>query len=255
MEEGKREERPALAGEKLLPLAGLARRPLNRRTLLKLGLLGAGGTALAGGGLGLNRILLGGEAEAAPDCVATSGAIGGSRQRTLEALGNVMLPTGGTHGATGYGVLDAVVYGKKLYEHLIDPYYAIQIKQSDLDAAVTDLSNGSICMGGTSSFWKLDCADQLGLVAYGTRRSDEGPAPNVSFWEALCLWFGSLFAPTISDPAKAYDLARFCGLLFYGSAKGFEHMTPFGYQGPNWRFNGQPSEEFPCAWEPLSQPT
>jgi len=197
-----------------------------------------------------SRQLFAPEAAAIPDCVATSGAIGGSRQRTLEALTNVMLPGGGTHGSTGYGILDAQLYGKKIYQHLIDSYYAIQIKQSDLDAAVTDLSNGSICMGGTTSFWKLTCDDQLGLVAYGSKRADEGSAPNVSFWEALCLAFGSLFAPTISDPAKAYDLSRFCGLIFYSSPQGFAHMAGYSYPGPNWGYDGTT-----CGWTPLSAPT
>jgi hypothetical protein len=215
---------------------------INRRQFLR------GGALVAGAGGAASVLFL--PTLAAADCVATSGTIGGNRQRTLEAAANVMLPKGGTHGATGSGVLDAVVYGKKVYAHLVDSYYANQITQSDLDAAVTDLSNGSICMALTTSYWRLGCSDQLGLMAYGSRRSDEGAAPNVSSWEALCLVFGQLFAPTLSNPTKAYDLARFMGLIFYGSPQGFSHMATFGYPGPNWGFDSAT-----CGWIALGAPT
>lgn len=218
-------------------------RGLTRRGFLKTGLVGAGAFSFTG---------LGTEAEA--DCISTSGDLGGSRQRTLEALANVLLPGAGSHGGSGAGILDAALYGKKVYQHLGDPYYGLQIRQSDLTAAVTDLSNGAICMAGTTSFWRLGCEDQLGLTAYGSRRSDEGPAPYVSFWEGLCLVFGQLFAPTISDPRKAYDLARFCNLLFYSSPAGFAYMAPYGYPGPSWGFDG--SNEWvplgPNAWPDLT---
>lgn len=167
----------------------------------------------------------------------------------LEAAANVMLPKGGTHGASGSGVLNAVIYGKSIYAHLIDAYYANQISQSDLNAAVSDLSNGSICMALTSSYWKLSCNSQLGLMAYGSKRSDEGSAPYVSGLQALCLIFGQLFAPTLSNPAKAYDLARFMGLIFYSSPEGFSHMASFGYPGPNWGFDSAT-----CGWTPLPAP-
>lgn len=212
-----------------------------RREFLKGGLTGIAAISLTG----LPTL-------AAADCVATGGELAGSRQRTLEALCNVLLPGAGTHGSSGDGVLQATLYGKKLYQHLVDPYYAAQVSQSDLTAAVTDLSNGSFCMEGTTAFWQLGCGDQLGLAAYGSRRSDEGPAPNVDWWEALCLAFGQLFAPTVSDPGKAYDLSRFCAFVFYGSPQGFAYLKPYGYPGPNWGFDGNDwSPLGPALWDDL----
>ncbi|MBI4514987.1 MAG: twin-arginine translocation signal domain-containing protein [Deltaproteobacteria bacterium] len=216
---------------------------LNRRQFLR------GGAVAAGAGAVASIPLLPAEADAA-QCVTVDGAIGGTRQRTIEAAGNVMLPKGGTHGASGSGVLDSVLYGKKIYAHLIDTYYANQVNQSDLDAAVTDLNNGALCMEFLQSyFYKLSCDNQRKLMAYGSKRSDEGSS-GVSGTQALCLWFGSLFAPTLSNPAKAYDLARFMGLLFYSSPQGFSHMATFGYPGPNWGFDG-----LTCSWTALTEPS
>jgi hypothetical protein len=205
---------------------------LDRRRFL---VLAGSATVVGAGAVVASKQIFAPEAGAIPDCILTDGSIGGDRQRTLEAAANVMLPGGGTHGTTGDGILNALLYDKGIYAHLIDPYYAIQIKQSDLDAAVTDLSNGAICMGNLSGhYWKLGCNDQLGLMAYGTKRSDEGAAPYVDFWEGLCLAFGQLFAPTISDPAKAYDMSRFCGLIFYSSDAGLAYLKTYaGYPGPS----------------------
>jgi len=208
-----------------------------------------GSGAAIGAGAAASIPLLPGEADAA-QCITVSGTIGGNRQRDLEAAGNVMLPKGGTHGATGSGVIDSVVYGKKLYAHLIDPYYANQVNQSDLDAAVTDLNNGALCMEFLQTlFYRLSCTNQLRLMAFGSKRSDEG-ASGVTWNQELCLWFGSLFAPTLSNPAKAYDLARFMGLIFYGSPQGFSHMATFGYPGPNTGFDSAI-----CGWTALGPPT
>jgi hypothetical protein len=216
---------------------------VNRRQFLR------GGAVAAGAGAAASIPLLPGEADAA-QCVTVDGSIGGNRQRDLEAMGNVMLPKNGTFGDTGNGLLDSVIYGKKFYAHLTDAYYNNQITQSDLDAAVTDLNNGALCMELFQTlFYKLGCTNQLNLVAYGSKRSDEGNSP-VTGVQALCLWFGALFAPTVSNPAKAYDLAKFCGLIFYSSPQGFSLMAGYGYPGPN---NGFDSAT--CGWTALGAPT
>ncbi len=229
-------------GEEREEGGGIGNIRLHRRQFLKGGIASMSALSVTG--------FLLSEAQAA-GCITVSGAIDGTKQKRLEALMNCMLPGQGTHNTPlGAGVLDGTLYGKKMYAHLIDPYYAYQINQAELEAANGDLAEAEWCFWW-QRYYDLSCNKQMGIVAFSTRRADEGPAPYLSWNESLCLTIGSGLGLVSVNPEKAFDLARLTALFFYATPEGRQYMRDNGYNGPNWGFNYRDDGS---DWGDLPQP-
>ena len=202
---------------------------MNRRKFLKLSGGAVGSIAVVPSFLTEKAMAVG-----SVDCIEVSG---GTRQKRLEAMMNVMLPGSDTHGTTGPGILDVVLYGKNAYEHMIDPWFDYQINQDELDDASGDLGEAALCFDDGNDFWDLTCENQLGALAYATRRGDEGAAPNLSLWEELCLWLGAAFGLVSTSPDRAFDLARWTCLIFYCCPAGLAYLEEHGYKAHNGGYN------------------
>lgn len=157
-------------------------------------------------------------------------------QRTLEAVIQVLLPGGGAHGteADEPGALDSQLYGQPIWAHLRGHYFITATDQAALEQAVRDLDRGARCLNAlVRSFADLAETHQLGLLAFVTRREDEGEAPHLSPAEKACL----RLAGAEGRAPEALDLMRLAGLIYYTSDPGLAWLEQFGYPGPNWGFN------------------
>lgn len=157
-------------------------------------------------------------------------------QRTLEALANVLLPGRGAPGteADEPGALDSQLYGQTFYQHLTSAYFSSVIDQRDLSHAARALDLAARCVAPfIQGFWALRPEEQLGVVAFVTRRPDEGEAPNLTRTQKACLRLGG----GEGRVPEAVFLRLFAGLLFYSSNPGLERLKHLGYPGPNWGFN------------------
>jgi hypothetical protein len=157
-------------------------------------------------------------------------------QRTLEAVINVLLPGGGAHGTAPDepGALDSRLYDETIYAHLRGEYFGTIVDQAALDQAARALDLTARCLQLLKqSFADLSEEGQLGLLAFVTRRDDEGKAPYLSPIQKTCLRLGD----AEGRAPQTIDLARFAGLIFYMSNPGLAWLKQFGYPGPNWGFN------------------
>lgn len=157
-------------------------------------------------------------------------------QRTLEAVVNVLLPGGGAQdtAADEPGALDSQLYDQTIYAHLSDEYFITTVDRAALDQAAQDLDLAARCVELLArSFADLDGEQQLGLLAFVTRRGDEGEAPHLGPAEKTCLRLGG----AEGSAPDAIDVMRLAGLIYYTSNPGLAWLKQFGYPGPNWGFN------------------
>jgi hypothetical protein len=157
-------------------------------------------------------------------------------QPTLEALANVLLPGRGAQGtdADEPGALDSQLYGQSFYQHLTSAYFSSVVDQRILNLLTLALNLASRCVTPLGpGFWALDHEQQLGVVAFATRREDEGEAPTLTRLQQECLRLGG----GEGRAPEVVFLRLFAGLLFYSSNPGLKRLKHLGYPGSNWGFN------------------